>query len=119
MHKQEVLDKAKKDIRSVLIINKHGIIADEFEREYKSLVGQKLPLDLMGVTNLDELAALIPEVMKVVQMSNGTTLIQGRVATKIFEVFGKALCKEFIVGREPVSSIHYVRTGTSINRPLH
>jgi len=77
MHKQEVLDKAKKDIRSVLIINKHGIIADEFEREYKSLVGQKLPLDLMGVTNLDELAALIPEVMKVVQMSNGTTLIQG------------------------------------------
>jgi len=77
VHKQEVLNKAKKDIRSVLIINKHGILADEFEREYKSLVGQKLPFDLMGVTNLDELAALIPEVMKVVQMSNGTTLIQG------------------------------------------
>ena len=59
MQKQEVLNKAKKDIRSVLIINKHRIVADEFEREYKSLVGQKLPLELMGVTNPDELAAML------------------------------------------------------------
>ena len=34
-----------------------------------------------------------------------------RVATKIFEDFGGALCKEFIVGREPVSIIHHTTLG--------
>ena len=44
---------------------------------------------------------------------------RGRVATKIFEGFGEALFKEFIKGREPVSSVHYTRPGACINRPLH
>ena len=42
-----------------------------------------------------------------------------RVATKIFEDFGGALNKAFIRGQEPVSSVHYTRPGTCINRPLH
>ena len=51
-----------------------------------------------------------------------------RVATKIFEGFGEALFKEFIMGRDlyklsttlglgPVSIIHYTRPGSSIKRP--
>ena len=42
-----------------------------------------------------------------------------RVATKIFEDFGGALNKAFIRGQEPVSSVHYTRPVTCINRPLH
>ena len=42
-----------------------------------------------------------------------------RVAMKIFEGFVERLSKEFIMGREPVSSVHYIRPGTCINRPLH
>ena len=54
------------------------------------------------------------------QRSNNTIKdFQVRVTTKIFEDFGGALCKEFIVGREPVSTIHYIRPGTCINHPLH
>ena len=45
--------------------------------------------------------------------------IEARVATKIFEGFGEHLSKEFIMGREPVSIIHYTRLGTCINHPLH
>ena len=44
---------------------------------------------------------------------------QVRVATTIFEGFGEALFKEFIMGQEPVSIITYNRPGTCINRPLH
>ena len=40
-----------------------------------------------------------------------------RVATKFFDGFGGELFKEFIKGREPVSSIHYTRPGSSIKRP--
>ena len=42
-----------------------------------------------------------------------------RVTTKIFKGFGEALFNEFIIGREPVSPVHYTRPGTCINRPLH
>ena len=45
--------------------------------------------------------------------------LQLRVATKIFEGFGKALFKKFIMSREPVSTVHYARPGTCFNRPLH
>ena len=46
-------------------------------------------------------------------------VLRNRVATKIFEDFGEALCKEFIVGQEPVSTVPYIRPGTCINHPLH
>ena len=45
--------------------------------------------------------------------------VEGRVATKIFEDFGGALNKAFIIGWEPVSNIHFTRPGTCINRQLH
>ena len=34
-----------------------------------------------------------------------------RVAMKIFEDFGGVLCKEFIIGQKPVSTVHYARPG--------
>ena len=51
--------------------------------------------------------------------SASVPMFEGRVATKIFEDFGGALNKAFIRGREPVSIVHYTRSGTCINRPLH
>ena len=42
-----------------------------------------------------------------------------RVAMKIFEGLGEALCKEFSRGWKPVSIIHYTRPRTCINHPLH
>ena len=45
--------------------------------------------------------------------------MRNRVATKIFEDFGGVLTKAFIIGREPVSIVHYTRPGTRINHPLH
>ena len=38
-----------------------------------------------------------------------------RVET-IFKDFGGTLCVEFFVGWEPVSIVHYTRSGTCINR---
>ena len=48
-----------------------------------------------------------------------TSNLDNSVATKIFEDLGGALCKAFIIGWEPVSSVHYTRPGTCINRSLH
>ena len=45
--------------------------------------------------------------------------IKDRVAMKIFEDFGGALCKVFIIGQETVPIIHYTSPGTYIYHPLH
>ena len=45
--------------------------------------------------------------------------VQSSVASKILEGFGEVLCKEFILGRKPVSTVHFTRPGTCINHPLH
>ena len=44
---------------------------------------------------------------------------QASVTTKIFEDFGEVLYKEYIIGWEPLSIVHYTRLGTTINHPLH
>ena len=56
---------------------------------------------------------------QLLQMVHEHLVMSGRVAMKIFEDFGGALCKEFIVGQEPVSIVHYTRHGTHINCPIH
>ena len=45
--------------------------------------------------------------------------ILSRVAMKIFEGFGEVLFKEFIIGQELLSVIHYTRPGTCINHQVH
>ena len=56
-------------------------------------------------------------------------VLRNRVATKIFEDFGEALFKEFIIignlyqpspklGLEPVSIVHYTRLGSTIKQPF-
>ena len=45
--------------------------------------------------------------------------IEDRIATKIFEGFGELPFKELIIGREPVSTVHYTRPGSCINCQLH
>ena len=42
-----------------------------------------------------------------------------RVALKVFEGLGEAIFKEFIIGWEPVSTVHYTMPGMSINHPQH
>ena len=56
--------------------------------------------------------------MKIKNNTAKICIVKIRVATKIFEGFGEALFKEFIIGREPVSTIHYTRPGTCINHPI-
>ena len=48
-----------------------------------------------------------------------TEELRTKVATRIFEDFGGALCKELIIGREPVSVVNFTMPGPSINLPLH
>ena len=76
-HKNEAVEKAKKNIRSTLIRYKYGILLEEFEREYRSLVGKPLPFGLLGFNTVLDMVASMPDVLNVIELSNGTTMLQG------------------------------------------
>ena len=88
-HKNEAVEKAKRNIRSTLIRYKYGILLEEFEREYKSLVGKQLPFKLLGFTTVLDMVASMPDVLNVIELSNGTTMLQGVPDEKTKELVSK------------------------------
>ena len=43
------MKKIKSDIRSVLLLQQFGILAEEFFKEFKSLVGKPVPYKVIGI----------------------------------------------------------------------
>ena len=48
------------------------------------------------------------DVLCILPLNIGGIKQTSRVATRIFEVFGGTLCKEFIIVRKPESLVHYI-----------
>merc|ERR1719245_112013 len=68
--------------------------------------------------NIIDVLAILPYYLDLFMSApDSSEDVEVGVATKIFEGFGEALFMEFIKGREPVSSVHYTRPGTSIKQP--
>ena len=63
--------------------------------------------------------ATMPILSTLPLVDHGQLLMLTRVATKFFEGFGEVLFKEFIVGQELVSTVHYTRPWSCINHSLH
>ena len=74
-HKEGAKAKALRNIRSVLLLNKHGLLMESFEREFKSVMGKPVPYKMMGYNSAYDLVTNIPEVVKVTQLNGGQTLL--------------------------------------------
>ena len=76
-HRKEAKCKVLKNIRSVLLLNKHGLLMESFEREFKSIMGKQVPYKLMGYNSSYDLVTNIPEVVQVSHLNGGQTLLIG------------------------------------------
>jgi len=74
-HKEGAKAKVLKNIRSVLLLNKHGLLFESFEREFKSVMCKPLPYKMMGYQSAYDLVTNIPEVVQVTQLNGGQTLL--------------------------------------------
>ena len=75
-HKDEAIRKAKKDIRSTLMLNKCGILIDEYERDFKGFIGKPLPLKILGYLSVQEMAENMTDVINMIKLSDGTIMLQ-------------------------------------------
>ena len=63
--------------RAVLLYNKHGILLEAFEREFKRLSGRGIPYKFLGYDSLYDLMSNSPDVVKVIQAAGGNILLVG------------------------------------------
>eukprot|EP00092_Neocalanus_flemingeri_P040548 GFUD01044154.1.p1 GENE.GFUD01044154.1~~GFUD01044154.1.p1 ORF type:complete len:856 (+),score=209.24 GFUD01044154.1:57-2570(+) len=75
MHRAEAQVKILSNIRSVLLYNKHGLLVEEFEREFRSMIGKHVPYKLVGYNSAYDLVSNIPDVVQVTHLDGGQTLL--------------------------------------------
>ncbi|XP_063675926.1 tudor domain-containing protein 7B-like [Bolinopsis microptera] len=65
------VDHIKAMIRSVLMTASYGVLATKFPKEYEDTTGSVLPLKAMGVKSINDLARLMPDVIKAERNAQG------------------------------------------------
>jgi len=75
MHKEEARLKIINSIRSVLLYNKHGLLMEAFEREFRGMTGKQVPYKLLGFNSSYDLLTNMPDVVQVTHLAGGQTLL--------------------------------------------
>ncbi len=71
MDRTELLEKTKKEVRSLLISAPRGVPARLLLSDYKMVTGKELPYRQLGFRSLDDLVRAIPEVVRADMGSTG------------------------------------------------
>ena len=77
-HKNKLVANIINSIRSVLLLNKHGLLLDAFEREYKGVAGRPVPYKMMGASSLYDLLVSLTDVVQMVKLGGGHILLVGK-----------------------------------------
>ncbi|XP_008541747.2 tudor domain-containing protein 5 isoform X1 [Equus przewalskii] len=77
MSEQERMQEClRKEIRSLLISTKDGLTPQQLEKEYLSMVGNHLPLRILGYRSTMELVLDMPDVVSVCPCGDGTVILK-------------------------------------------
>ena len=77
-HKAKRLKVFQQDVRSVLLVNKLGLLLEAFEKEYRTMIGQMVPYKALGFSCSLELLRACTEAVEVQKVEGGHTLLVGK-----------------------------------------
>ncbi|KAM3915636.1 tudor domain-containing protein 5 [Leptodactylus fuscus] len=120
MNKDRILQKLKKDVRSLLIASKLGLSIQELEHDYRMMIGSPLPLKSLDYRSTMELLLDMPDVVNIRTNIDGTVMLSGVVneeTKSIAELVSRqknSVKKKGVLKRRitrPVSHMDLVRRG--------
>jgi len=76
-HKAVMKARVVSSIRAILMYNKHGLLLEVFEQEYRKMVGKPIPYKLFGYNCIYDLLLAWSEVVEITQLGGGQTLLIG------------------------------------------
>lgn len=76
-HRSKRLKAFQQNVRSVLLVNRLGLLVGAFEKEFRMMVGQMVPYKALGCQGSLELLQQCPEVVEVRKLEDGNTLLVG------------------------------------------
>ncbi|XP_068098183.1 tudor domain-containing protein 5-like [Hyperolius riggenbachi] len=79
MEKDRLLERLKKDVRSLLIASKHGLSIKELEKDYRMLIGSPLPVRALDYNSAMAMLLDMPDVVTVHTKTDGTVVLHGVV----------------------------------------
>nr|DBA18039.1 TPA: hypothetical protein GDO54_016334 [Pyxicephalus adspersus] len=79
MDKYQMIERLKKDLRSLLIASKHGLSIKELEHDYRMLVGSPLPVKSVGYRSTMEMVQDMADVVTIQTKADGTINLTGVV----------------------------------------
>ncbi|KAG2463734.1 TDRD5 protein, partial [Polypterus senegalus] len=76
-HQEELLNRLKKDLRSLLIASKMGVAIEHLQRDYKEMLGHAIPLRDLGYHSVIDMVSSMPDVIQVEYTNAGSTILKG------------------------------------------
>ena len=75
MHRSEARVKVKSNIRSILLYNKHGLLFEQFEKEFKSVMGKSVPYKMLGFNSVYDMLHNLTDVVQITHLKDGQSLL--------------------------------------------